>query len=137
MGFAAGPRPIITQMMKLQQYSFVCAPSMAQAGLAVAFDVDMGDHVASYRRKRDMVLKAFEGVAEVVHPGGAFYAFVKVPEKLGLSATAFVERAIDQNVLIIPGGVFSRRDSHFRLSYATPDAKLEEGLNILRRLLEG
>ena len=39
-----------------------------------------------------------------------------------------------ENVLIIPGNVFSNRDTHFRLSYATTDAKLEQGLEILRKL---
>jgi aspartate/methionine/tyrosine aminotransferase len=134
MGFAAGPKPIITQMMKLQQYSFVCAPSLAQVGLAGAFDVDMSEYVARYRRKRDLVLDAFDGVAEVIRPGGAFYAFVEVPERLKMTATQFVEQAIERNVLVIPGGVFSRRDTHFRLSYATSDAKLQQGLEILAGL---
>ena len=137
MGFAAGPKPIIQQMTKLQQYSFVCAPSMAQYGLAEAFDVDMSAFVASYQRKRDMVLKALEGVVNVVKPGGAFYVFGEVPPRLGLSGTEFVERAIDRNVLMIPGGVFSGRDTHFRLSYAAPDEKLEAGLPIVRELAGG
>ena len=45
-----------------------------------------------------------------------------------------VQKAIDKNVLIIPGNVFSSRDTHFRLSYATTDAKLQQGLTILREL---
>src|SRR5436190_2880420 len=57
--YVAGPKPIIQQIQKLQQYTFVCAPSMAQVGLAGAFDVDMSGHVAAYQLKRDMVLKAF------------------------------------------------------------------------------
>ncbi len=47
MGYAAGPRSLIEQMSKLQQYTFVCAPSMAQAGLVGAFDLDMREHVRS------------------------------------------------------------------------------------------
>jgi aspartate aminotransferase/aminotransferase len=93
---------------------------MAQVGLAAAFDVDMTPHVEAYRKKRDLVVDAFAGIAHLENPGGAFYAFVEVPQRLGLSASAFVEKAIEQSVLIIPGKVFSRRDSHFRLSYAVP-----------------
>lgn len=136
LGYAAGPKPLIRQMMKLQQYSFVCAPSMAQVGIAKAFDVDMSAQVAQYQRRRDMVLEAFDGVTEVVRPGGAFYAFVKVPPHLGLTATEFVEQAIEQNVLTIPGSVFSRRDTHFRLSFAASEDRLTRGLTILRALME-
>jgi aspartate aminotransferase/aminotransferase len=45
-----------------------------------------------------------------------------------------VRKAIQHNLLIIPGGVFSRRDTHFRLSYAAPDSTLERGLEVLGRL---
>ena len=82
-----------------------------------------------------MVEEAFAGVAEVVHPGGAFYAFIKVPPTAAGSATAFVERAIERNVLLIPGCVFSRRDTHLRLSYAVNDQTLAEGLAVLGDLM--
>ena len=135
LGYVAGPKPIVQQIQKLQQYTYVCAPSMAQAGVVGAFDVDMSSHVAAYQRKRDTVLEAFREVATVEQPGGAFYAFVEVPKRLGLSASAFVEKAIEQSVLIIPGKVFSRRDTHFRLSYAVPDKTLTAGLTILTDLM--
>ena len=67
--------------------------------------------------------------------GGAFYGFVEVPKHLGLTGTAFVEKAIANNVLIIPGKVFSARDTHFRLSFAQKDEVLAEGLGILRGLM--
>jgi aspartate/methionine/tyrosine aminotransferase len=135
MGYAAGPRAIIEQMAKLQQYTFVCAPSMAQAAVVGAFDVDMGPLVKAYQGKRDRVLAALGPITEVQHPGGAFYAFVKVPTEVAASATEFVESAIRRNVLVIPGNIFSRRDSHFRLSYAASDETLDEGLEILAQLL--
>ena len=76
-------------------------------------------------------------VTEVQHPGGAFYVFAEVPQGVAASATEFVEKATERNVLVIPGNVFSRRDSHFRLSYAAPDDLLDEGLEILASLLSG
>src|SRR5207247_9806036 len=57
LGYAAGPDAIIAQMTKLQQYTFVCAPSAFQYAALKAIDIPMADHVADYRRKRDM---AFE-----------------------------------------------------------------------------
>jgi aspartate/methionine/tyrosine aminotransferase len=135
MGYVAGPRPIIQQIQKLQQYTFVCAPSMAQVGLAGAFTVDMTEHVNAYERKRDMVVNAFSALTTIEPPGGAFYAFVEVPDRLGMTASQFVERAIEHNVLTIPGKVFSRRDSHFRLSYAVSDKTLAAGLDVLTGLM--
>ena len=137
LGYAAGPMALVQEMAKLQQYSFVCAPTPLQWGVIPAFDCDLSPAIAEYARRRDMVVKAFEGVAEVARPGGAFYAFVQVPKRLGLTATQFVEKAIERRVLVIPGKVFSERDTHFRLSFATNPAKLEEGLAILRSLMTG
>jgi aspartate aminotransferase/aminotransferase len=41
---------------------------------------------------------------------------------------------IEENLLIIPGSIFSRRDTHFRISYAATDAVIERGIEVLRRL---
>ncbi|MBX2853126.1 MAG: aminotransferase class I/II-fold pyridoxal phosphate-dependent enzyme [Phycisphaeraceae bacterium] len=137
LGYAAGPAPIIEQMTKIQQYSFVCAPSMVQAAGALALGVDMSQHVSAYQRKRDRVVERLSPHHNLTTPGGAFYAFPEVPPSMGLSATQFVEKAIEKNLLIIPGSVFSQRDTHFRLSYACDDAMLERGLDVLVELASG
>ncbi|GAB4109279.1 MAG: aminotransferase class I/II-fold pyridoxal phosphate-dependent enzyme [Phycisphaeraceae bacterium] len=134
LGYAVGPAPVIAEMTKLQQYSFVCAPSMTQAAGLTALDIDMSEQVEAYRRKRDRLIERLAPHYELAHPGGAFYAFPKVPEHLGLSGTEFVKRAIENNVLIIPGNVFSERDTHFRISYACDDDTLERGLDVLVKL---
>jgi len=131
LGWCAGPRAIIEKMTMLQQYSFVCAPSMAQAAGLVALKTDISRHVADYRRKRDMVYEALAEPFGLIKPQGAFYAFVPAP---GQDATKFVTKAIENNVLIIPGEVFSQKNTHFRLSYATGDDKLQQGLEILVKL---
>ncbi len=132
LGYAAGPEEIIGQMTKLQQYTFVCAPSPLQHAALKAIDVPMADAVAAYQRKRDIVYEGLKDAFEVVKPEGAFYIFPKAP--VGRPASDFVAKAIENNVLIIPGNVFSERDSHFRISYATTDEKLREGVSVLRRL---
>jgi aspartate aminotransferase/aminotransferase len=133
LGYAAGPMEIIAQMTKLQQYTFVCAPSPLQFAAVKALDVPMDAAVAAYRRKRDIVVERLGKKFEIVKPGGAFYIFPKAPA--GASATDFVTRAIDRNVLIIPGNVFSERDTHFRISYATTDEKLAAGCDVLCSLV--
>jgi aspartate aminotransferase/aminotransferase len=131
IGWCTGPREILEKMTMLQQYSFVCAPSMAQAAAVEAMEFDVSPYREEYRRKRDMVHEALGESMGLVRPGGAFYAFVPAP---GGDATAFVTRAIEKNVLVIPGNVFSRKDTHFRISYATDDETLKKGLDILNSL---
>jgi len=143
---AAGPaKAVIEQMTKLQQYTFVCAPSMVQyAALETLVNendatgghhgIDMTPYVNAYKGKRDRFVRELRDFFEINEPGGAFYVFPKVPGNGQISATEFVQKAIDRNLLIIPGNVFSSRDSHFRVSYATTDTKLEQGIAVLREL---
>ncbi len=131
LGFAHGPAEIIQQMIKLQQYTFVCAPQPAQwAGLA-ALDVDMSQHIAEYRRKRDRIVSALARDYEIARPGGAFYVFPKAPWGTG---EEFVHAAIENKLLIIPGNIFSQRNTHFRISYAASDQTLERGIEVLQKL---
>lgn len=136
MGYAAGPEPILQEMAKIQQYTFVCAPSMAQKASLTALETDVSCHVNAYRKKRDIAYETLKQAFEVVRPGGGFYIFPKVPERFG-SATKFVEQAIARKVLIIPGNVFSEQNTHFRISYATDDAKIRQGCEILCEVAKG
>jgi len=132
LGFAHGPAAIIREMIKLQQYSFVCAPQPFQWAGAAAMDIDMTPHIDAYRRKRDLLLAGLAGDYEVAPPGGAFYVFPKLPWGSGME---FVGRAIEKHqLLIIPGSVFSRRDTHFRISYAAADSVIERGIEALKKL---
>jgi aspartate/methionine/tyrosine aminotransferase len=137
LGFAAGPSCLVQEMAKIQQYTFVCAPSAAQWGAVPAFQQDLSPYVADYAARRQMVVDTFQGITSVPRPGGAFYAFIEVPPALKMTAREFVELAISKRVLVIPGSVFSRRDTHFRLSFSAPPDRLAEGLQILRDLMTG
>ncbi|MBI2901075.1 MAG: aminotransferase class I/II-fold pyridoxal phosphate-dependent enzyme [Planctomycetes bacterium] len=131
LGFAAGPREIIEKMNLLQQFSFVCAPSPAQAAGVAALSLDMKPYIDEYRRKRDFVYEGLRDRYEVVKPQGAFYIFPKCPS--GDDQT-FVRRAIENKVLIVPGGACSQHQTHFRLSFAASDPDLARGVEILNRL---
>ena len=133
LGYVTGPMEIIQEMTKLQQFSFVCAPSFAQhAGLA-ALDTDTSAYSDTYRKKRDMIHAGLRDAGyEVEFPGGAFYIFPKVPWG---TDHEFVAEAIRNELLIIPGSVFSERGTHVRISYAATDDTIRRGLEVLRKLI--
>ncbi len=131
VGFVHGPAEVMNEMMKLQQYTFVCAPQPAQWACVAALDVDMQPYIDTYRRKRDMIVNGLKDLFEITQPEGAFYVFPKAPRGSG---TEFVEKAIANEVLIIPGKIFSAADTHFRLSYAASDRTIQRGIEVLRRL---
>jgi aspartate/methionine/tyrosine aminotransferase len=137
LGYAAGPRSLIEQMTKINQYSFVCAPTPLQIGAAEALGTDMSAVVGEYEKRRDLAVRMLGGVTEVTQPGGAFYVFPEVPGRLGLTATAFVDRCVERGVLVIPGGAFSRRDTHLRVSLAATMERLERGLGVVCDLMRG
>jgi aspartate aminotransferase/aminotransferase len=131
LGYAHGPRALIEQMSKLQQFTFVCAPSVVQHAGLMAWDHDVSGIVADYRRKRDRLVAGLRDRFEFVLPGGTFYLFPKAPWGTGVE---FVTGAIRNNVLVIPGNTFSRHDTHFRVSYAAEDGVIDQGIEILNRL---
>ena len=131
VGYVHGPAEIISVMLKLQQYSFVCAPQPAQWGALRAMEVNLGGHLDDYRRKRNLIYEGLAHCYDVTKPNGAFYIFPKAPIASG---EAFVERAIARGLLIIPGKIFSGKDSHFRISFAAPDSTLRRGIEVLREL---
>jgi aspartate/methionine/tyrosine aminotransferase len=134
MGWIHGPAAIIDKLTMMQQYTFVCAPHPLQwAGLA-ALQTDMTSQVAEYAKRRDFIVAGLREAGYQVAPtGGAFYVF---PEMLRgyESATQFVSRAIENELLIIPGNIFSQRDTHFRISYAASWDTLRRGLKVLQEI---
>lgn len=132
VGYAAGPEEIIQQMNTLQQYTFVCAPSFAQKAAVLALKQDPTSKIVAYRKKRDIIYEGLKDKFTVEKPGGAFYIFPEAPNQDG---DAFVAKAIENKVLIIPGAVFSERKSHFRISFAAKDEVLYKGVEILNSLV--
>jgi len=136
MGYMALPEhqeQLFNRMVALQQYTFVCAPHPFQIAAVTALKCDISQQIDGYRRKRDMIYDGLKNTFDLVRPEGAFYAFVPAP---GGIAGEFVTAAIKNNVLIIPGSVFSRQDSHFRISYTTDDDSIKKGIDRLCRLAE-
>jgi aspartate aminotransferase/aminotransferase len=131
LGYVAGPREIIQQMITLQQYTFSSVNSFAQKAAIKALDFNVDSYIRGYKRKRDLIYDGLKEKFRLQKPLGAFYIFPEVPEGNG---EAFVERAIQQNLFIIPGSVFSKRNTHVRISFAASEEMLSRGIEVLNRI---
>ena len=131
LGYVAGPCEIIQQMITLQQFTFSSVSSFAQKAAIKALDFNVESYIREYKKKRDLI---YEGLKEKFHvqkPQGAFYIFPEVP---GGNGEAFVERGIQQNLFIVPGSVFSKRNTHVRISFAASEETLLKGIEVLTRI---
>ena len=131
LGYVAGPLEIIQQMITLQQYTFSRDSSFAPKAAIKALDYNVDECIEQYKRKRDLIYEGLKEKYRIQKPGGAFYIFPEVP---GGDGEAFVEKAIQQNLFIIPGSVFSKRNTHIRISFAAPEERLLKGIEVLNRI---
>jgi aspartate aminotransferase/aminotransferase len=128
---------VIEQMIKLQQYTFVCAPHPLQWGAIAALDIDMSAHFAEYKTKRDFIYDGLKEHYSLTKPTGAFYAFPQIPtgpKAPWKNDMEFVAAAIEREMLIIPGNIFSRHGNYFRISYASDQRTLERGVKVFQEL---
>jgi aspartate aminotransferase/aminotransferase len=131
VGYVHGPSELIDTMIKVQQFTFVCAPQPAQWASAVAMETDISQYVDQYARKRDRLINGIKEHYDFVRPDGAFYVFPRLPWGTG---QAFCEYAIENNLMVIPGKIFSDHDTHFRISYAASDEVLDRGIEVLCKI---
>lgn len=141
LGFACGPKDILQAMLKIHQYTMMCAPTMAQHAALEALMNGQKDVVKmkeSYRQRRSLVVHALEEMGLDCHiPGGAFYVFPSI-KKTGLSSEEFAEQLLmKEQVAVVPGSVFGESgEGHVRCSYATSIQKLEEAMRRINRFLK-
>ncbi len=131
LGYAAGPKEILQQMITLQQYTFSSVNSFAQKAATKALDFNVDDYIKGYKKKRDLIYHGLKEKFNVQKPQGAFYIFPEVP---GGNGEAFVEKAIQQNLFIVPGSVFSKKNTHVRISFAASDETLQKGIETLNQI---
>lgn len=131
LGYVAGPKALIQQMITLQQYTFSSINSFAQKAAIKALDFDVKDYIREYKKKRDLIYEGLKEKFRVQKPEGAFYIFPEVP---GGDGEAFVEKAIQHNLFIVPGSVFSKRKTHVRISFAASEETLLKGIEVLNRI---
>ena len=140
LGYACGPAELIEAMMKIHQYTMLCASSMGQKAAIEALarpDSDIGEMVNEYRRRRNFIATSFADMGIECHrPLGAFYAFPSVA-KFGLKSKDFALKLLnEEKVAAVPGTAFGECGEGFiRCAYATNMENLKEAMNRLKRFI--
>ena len=138
MGYATGPAKVLDALKTLQQFSFVCPPAPFQYALLQTMQhIDLTPYREQYRHKRELLARELHPAYALSPSEGAFYAFPRLPRNAAgeqVSSDVFVEAAIADKLLIVPGKAFSARDTHFRVSFAASDEDLQKGIAVLNRL---
>ena len=140
LGYACGPAELIEAMMKIHQYTMLCASSLGQKAALEALarpEVDVAEMVNEYRRRRNFIAAAFTDMGVECHrPLGAFYAFPSVA-KFGLPAKEFSLQLLrEEKVAVVPGTAFGACGEGFvRCAYATNMDNIKEALVRIRRFI--
>ncbi|MDF1853102.1 MAG: aminotransferase class I/II-fold pyridoxal phosphate-dependent enzyme [Verrucomicrobiales bacterium] len=130
LGYACAPQILTEAMMKIHQYSMLCAPIMSQNAAIEALEngaEEVERMRRAYARRRNLVLKRFREMGiPCFSPGGAFYAFPDI-RKFGLSSKDFAFRLLEEeDVAVVPGDAFGMAgEGCVRACYATSYEQLE------------
>ncbi|GJM80971.1 aminotransferase [Paenibacillus sp. HMSSN-139] len=146
MGYACGHPDLIYAMLKIHQYTVMCAPVMGQVAALEALKNGLAEKdqmVESYNQRRRLIVQGLRDIGLDCHePQGAFYAFPSIAST-GLSSEEFAQRLLlEAKVAAVPGNVFGAGGEGFlRCSYATGVNQLNEALNrmeqFVRKLKQG
>ncbi len=140
LGYACGPAPLIEAMMKVHQYTMLCAPSISQEGALAA--LRLGDDATKfmrdrYRERRDLFVRRINAAGLTCHlPRGSFYAFPSVTAT-GLDEGEFARRLlIEHKVAVVPGTAFGDAGKgHVRACFTANEEKLTAACDRIERLL--
>ena len=148
LGYACAPAPLVEAMMKIHQYSMLCAPITSQVAALEALSNEASLEAVEamrqdYKLRRDFVVRRLNQMGLECHsPGGAFYVFPDV-SKYGLSSKEFALRLLEEEgVAAVPGDAFGEGGEGFlRCCYATAFDQLELAMDKMEafvgRLQEG
>jgi len=134
LGYSCAPHALTEAMMKIHQYSMLCAPIMSQNAAIEALEngaAEVERMRRAYARRRNLLLKRFHEIGiPCFSPGGAFYAFPDI-RKFGLTSNDFALRLLEEeSVAVVPGDAFgSAGEGCVRACYATAYDQLEVALD--------
>jgi len=123
LGYACGPKEIITQMTKIHQFAIMCAPTTSQYAAIEALkngDNDVAMMRDAYNQRRRFLMDAFRKMGiDCFEPFGAFYVFPCIKE-FGMTSEEFATRLLqEEKVAVVPGTAFGDCGEGFlRISYA-------------------
>jgi aminotransferase len=142
IGYACGPAELIDAMMKVHQYSMLCASIIAQEAALEALQRGWDDVLEmreQYHRRRDLVVRRLNEIGLKCHsPRGSFYAFPEVGST-GLSEGDFAVGLLQQHkVAVVPGVAFGENGKgHVRACFATSYEQLIEACDRIERFVSG
>ncbi len=141
MGFTCAPPELTEAMMKIHQYTMLCAPILSQEASVEALknaDDDIAYMKAEYKKRRNFIHSSFEEMGiPCIYPDGAFYAFADVSQ-FGMTSKEFALKLLDeQNVACVPGTAFGACGEGFiRCSYATAMEDVMEAMVRIARFIK-
>ena len=146
IGYAAGPKEIISAIRKIQSQSTSNPSSISQAAAVEALNGKQDfikKRAKSFKERRDFVVKTLNNIDGIscLKPNGAFYVFPNCKKLLNKRTklkkdTDFVQRLLEkQNVAAVQGSAFGL-DGYFRISYATSMAKLKIAMSRIKKFCE-
>lgn len=136
LGYAAGPKVILKQMIKVHQFAIMCAPTTSQYAAIEALkngDSDVEMMRDSYNERRRYLLKALRDMGfDCFEPFGAFYVFPSI-KKFGMTSDEFANRLLkEEKLAVVPGTAFGDCGEGFlRISYAYSIEELKIALERL------
>jgi len=140
LGYAAGPREIIDAMLKIHQYTMLCAPSLSQFAAVTALREGMpfiDEMVNDYDKRRRIIVQGLREMGlPCFEPQGAFYAFPCI-KGTGMTSEEFCEKLLfEEKVAVVPGNAFGPSgEGYIRCCYAAAQQDIEEALERIRRFL--
>jgi len=146
IGYAAGPKEIISAIRKIQSQSTSNPSSISQAAAVEALNGKQDfikKRAKSFKERRDFVVKSLNNIDGIscLKPNGAFYVFPNCKKLLNKRTklkkdTDFVQNLLEkQNVAAVQGSAFGL-DGYFRISYATSMAKLKVAMSRIKKFCE-
>ncbi len=141
LGYLAGPKPLVSQMLKIHQYAIMCSPTVSQYAAVDALekcDDDVQAMVKEYDMRRRYIVNAFNELGlTCFEPGGAFYVFPCI-KSTGLTSQQFCEDLLYKHkVAVVPGDAFGDcGEGYIRVSYAYSLQHLKTAVEAIREYLD-
>jgi aminotransferase len=141
IGYACGPAALIDAMMKVHQYSMMCASIISQDAAVEALNRGWDDVLrmrAEYQRRRDFIVRRFNEIGLRCHsPRGSFYTFPDVTGT-GLSEKEFAVQLLQEHsVAVVPGTAFGANGTgHVRACFATGYEQIAEACERIDRFVQ-
>lgn len=136
IGYALAHPAFIEAMMKIHQYTMLCAPITSQIAAIEALRNgrnEMKKMIVQYNKRRKIMLQGFHDIGlECFEPQGAFYIFPSI-KTTGLSSQDFTEKLLfEEKVAVIPGNAFGACGEGFiRCSYSYSEDHLQQALKLI------